>query len=106
MDVFPAERQQQIRIQLANSLSGIIYQQLIPRTDGGRVAGYEVLVATHAVRNMLREGKTRQIRNVVATSTREGMQTFEASLSQLVVAGKITHDDAIARSLYPADIRK
>jgi twitching motility protein PilT len=106
VDVFPHERQQQIRIQLAAGLAGVIYQQLLQRPDGGRVAAYEVLVATSGVRGLVREGKTAQIRNVVATGQRDGMQTLEASLSALVRSGKVTLEDALARSLYPQDIKR
>lgn len=104
VDVFPGEYQTQIRVQLANSLAGIIYQQLMPKTEGGMVAAFEVMVATHPVRNLIKEGKTRQLRNVVATGQKDGMQTFEMSLGQLVERGLITHDEAIARSLYPSEI--
>lgn len=79
VDVFPSERQPQVRVQMANSLAGIVYQQLLPRIGGGRVAAFEVLVATHPIRNLIKEGKTRQIRNVVATSTKDGMQTIETA---------------------------
>jgi twitching motility protein PilT len=106
VDVFPAERQTQIRVQLANALTAIVYQRLLPRVGGGRVAAYEVLVATHAVRNLIREGKTRQIRNLVATGQKEGMQTLESSLSELVAAGTIAYDDAVAFASYPNEIAK
>jgi twitching motility protein PilT len=106
VDVFPAEQQTQIRVQLAHSLTAIVYQRLLPRPDGGRVAAYEVLIATHAIRNLIREGKTRQIRNIVSTGQRDGMQTLEASLSDLVAQGKIRYDDAIAFASYPNEIAK
>lgn len=106
VDVFPHERQQQIRVQLAAGLGGVIYQQLMPRIDGGRVAAFEVLIATNAIRSLVREGKTAQIRNVVSTSQRDGMQTLESSLSQLVRDGVVTLDDAVARSLYPHEVRR
>ncbi len=105
VDVFPAEKQAQIRMQLAGSLSGVIAQRLIPRADGqGMVAAYEVLIATHAVRNLVREGKTRQIRNVITTSQADGMMTLEMGLSKLVTSGAITYEDAVARALYPNEI--
>jgi twitching motility protein PilT len=103
-DVFPAEQQAQIRVQLAAALSCVVYQRLIPRIGGGMVACYEVLVATSAVRNLIKEGKTHQLRNALVTGTRDGMVTFEQSLSELVQAGVISLDDAVARSLYPRDI--
>jgi twitching motility protein PilT len=104
VDVFPAEQQTQIRVQLAAALAGIVYQRLIPRVGGGLVAAYEVLVANTAIRNLIKEGKSNQLRNVLVTSQREGMVTFEQSLSALVQAGVITYDDALARSLYPKDV--
>ncbi len=104
IDVFPAEQQAQIRVQLASALSCVVYQRLIPKIGGGMVAAYEVLVATPAVRNLIKEGKTHQLRNSLMTGSREGMVTLESSLSTLVQAGIVTEEDAIARSLYPKDI--
>ncbi|MCU1690888.1 MAG: pilT [Jatrophihabitantaceae bacterium] len=104
VDVFPAEQQAQIRVQLAAALTGIVYQRLIPRIGGGLVAAYEVLVANSAVRNLIKEGKSNQLRNSLVTGQREGMVTFEQSLSALVQSGHITYEDAIARSLYPGDV--
>jgi twitching motility protein PilT len=104
IDVFPADQQAQIRVQLAASLSCVVYQRLIPRIGGGMVAAYEVLVANSAVRNLIKEGKTHQLRNSLVTGSRDGMVTFEQSLSGLIQAGVVTYDDAVARSLYPKDI--
>jgi twitching motility protein PilT len=104
VDVFPAERQQQIRVQVASTLAGVVHQRLVPRIGGGRVGAFEVVVATTPIRNLIKEGKSRQIRNVVATGQREGMVTLEASLSALVSKGLITHDDAVARSLHPNEV--
>lgn len=104
IDVFPAEQQAQIRIQLASALSCVVYQRLVPRIGGGMVAAYEVLVANPAVRNLIKEDKTHQLRNSLLTGSREGMVTLEQSLSALVQQGIVTEEDAIARSLYPKDI--
>jgi twitching motility protein PilT len=104
IDVFPAEQQAQIRVQLAAALTGIVYQRLIPRVGGGLVAAYEVLVANSAIRNLIKEGKTHQLRNSLVTGQREGMLTIERSLSALVRAGEISYEDAVARSEYPKDI--
>jgi twitching motility protein PilT len=106
VDVFPSDQQPQIRVQLANTLSGICYQRLLPRSDGGLVAAYEVMVANSAVRNLVREGKTNQLRNVLVTGQSEGMQTLEMSLNQLVGDGLVSYDEAIATSLYPKEIVK
>jgi twitching motility protein PilT len=104
IDVFPAEQQAQIRVQLAAALSCVVYQRLIPRIGGGMVAAHEVLVATPAVRNLIKEGKTHQLRNSLVTGARDGMVTLEQSLSHLVQHGIVTEEDAVARSLYPKDI--
>jgi twitching motility protein PilT len=104
IDVFPADQQEQIRVQLAASLSAVVYQRLIPRIGGGVVAAFEVLVGTPAVRNLIKEGKTHQLRNSLVTGTRDGMVTLEQSLSALVQNGVVTYEDALARSLYPKEI--
>ncbi len=106
VDVFPSERQSQIRMQLAGALTGVVAQRLLPTTDGGLVAAYEVLLATHAVRNLVREGKTRQIRNVITTSQGEGMMTLEMSMNRLVAQGLVSHEDAAARALHPLEIER
>jgi twitching motility protein PilT len=106
VDVFPAAQQPQIRVQLADSLQAIVSQRLIPKVGGGRVAAFEVLVATHAVRNIMREGRTSQLRNQLATGAKDGMQTLEISLSQRVAAGVISYEDALARSMHPGEIER
>jgi twitching motility protein PilT len=106
VDVFPAEQQTQIRTQLAAALTGVIYQRLVPRVAGGLVAAYEVLVANYAVRNLIKEGKTNQLRNCLVTGQREGMVTLEHSLSALVQSGTVSYEEAVARSLYPKDIER
>jgi twitching motility protein PilT len=105
VDSFTGAQQQQIRVQMASCLAGVIYQQLIPAVGGGRVAAFEVLVANMAVRSMIKQGKSDQIRSVLQTGLREGSQTLERSLSGLLRAGMITEHDARERSLYPAEIR-
>ena len=104
VDVFPGDGQPQIRIQLAGCLAGVVAQRLVPRIGGGRVAAYEVLVASTAVRNLIREGKTRQIRNVISTSRAEGMQTLEHHLSELVKTGTISADDARKHAVVPNEL--
>jgi twitching motility protein PilT len=105
VDVFPAEQQTQVRVQLAAALTGIVYQRLIPRIGGGLVGAYEVLVANSAVRNLIKEGKPHQLRNALVTGRRDGMVTFEQSLSALVQSGLVTYEDAVTRSLYPKDVQ-
>lgn len=105
VDVFPAEQQQQVRVQLSNTLAAVIYQQLLPRRGGGRVAAFEVLLNNFAVANLIKEGKTRQLRNVVATSAREGMLTMERSLVDLIKRGLVDPAVAAARSQYPEELK-
>ena len=105
IDVFPPERQAQIRVQLAASLTAVVAQRLVPRVGGGMVAAFEVLLANSATRGLIRDGKTHQVRNVVSQSVRDGMQTLEQSLSVLVAHGLITYEDAIERAVVPKEIR-
>jgi twitching motility protein PilT len=104
VDVISTERQPQVRLQLAHTLGGVLHQLLVPRIGGGRVAAFDVLNATTGVRNLIREGHTRQIRNAIVTGQREGMQTLESSLSALVLAGIVSRDAAIVHSLYPHEV--
>jgi twitching motility protein PilT len=105
VDVFPAEKRDQIQTMLAGSLQGVVSQRLLPASTGGRVAAYEVLMGTEAVRNLVREGKSRQLRNVVATGGPEGMQTIEMDLARLVSSGLVTMEMAQSISAYPAEIQ-
>lgn len=94
IDVFPPEQQNQIRIQLANSLQGVISQQLVPRADNkGRVVACEILVTTPAVRNLIRENKVHQIYSVLQTGAAYGMITMEKSLRNLYEKGLISLDE-------------
>jgi len=107
IDVFPAEQQQQVRVQLSVALQGIVTQQLLPTADGaGRVAACEVLLATPAIRNLIREGKTHQIYSSLQTGGSIGMQTMDAALATLVRAGKITQQIAESRSTTPDELRR
>lgn len=106
IDVFPAERQAQIRVQLAASLAAVVAQRLVPRVGGGMIAAFEILLANNATRALIREGKTHQIRNTLSQSVREGMQTLEQSLSVLLAHGLITYEDACQRAVVPKDIRE
>ncbi len=69
------------------------------------MAAFEIVIANHPIRNLIREGKTHQIRNVVSTNLREGMQTMEVSLNSLVEQGLVTYEDACDRSMFPSEIR-
>ena len=94
VDVFPAHQQQQIRTQLSNILMGICSQRLIPAIGGGRIAAAEILVATPAVRNIIREGKTHQLEAVIQTGAEHGMQSMDKTLVDMIHAGTISYDEA------------
>jgi twitching motility protein PilT len=104
IDVFPADQQDQIRTQFSMALAAVIAQRLVPRIGGGRVAAYEVLMGTSAISNIIREGKVRQLRNLIATGQKDGMMVMEQSLAALITAGVITYEDAMAASVHPDEI--
>jgi twitching motility protein PilT len=107
IDVFPPEQQQQIRVQLASSLQGVVTQQLIPRMSGmGRVPAVEVLVVTPAVRNLIREGKTHQITSAMQSGGKYGMQVMDQSLADLVKKGAISMALALERCADPENVRR
>jgi twitching motility protein PilT len=107
IDIFPAEQQAQVRMQLSIGLQGIVTQQLLPTADGsGRVVACEVLVPTPAVRNLIREGKTHQIYSAIQTSGALGMQTMDAHLAQLVRTGRITRKLAEQRASVPEELKR
>ncbi len=94
IDVFPPHQQPQIRAQLANILMSITSQRLIPAIGGGRVAAAEILVATPAVRNIIREGKAHQLEAVIQTGAEHGMQSMDKTLVGMIHNGTITYDEA------------
>jgi twitching motility protein PilT len=94
IDVFPPHQQPQIRSQLSNILMAICSQRLIPAIGGGRIAAAEILVATPAVRNIIREGKTHQLEAVIQTGAEFGMQSMDKTLVNLIHNGTITYDEA------------
>ncbi|OGX40494.1 MAG: type IV pili twitching motility protein PilT [Omnitrophica WOR_2 bacterium RIFCSPHIGHO2_02_FULL_68_15] len=104
VDVFPAHQQQQVRIQLSFVLLGAMAQQLIPKIGGGRTLAVEVMLATPAVRSLIREGKTHQVYSVIQTSQREGMRTMNQSLADLYLQKQISHEDAVGRSTDPDEL--
>lgn len=98
IDVFPGEEKSMVRSMLSESLQAVISQTLLKRQGGGRVAAHEILIATAAVRNLIREDKVAQIYSAIQTGGALGMQTLDASLSRLVKEGGVTLDDAQARA--------
>lgn len=107
IDVFPPHQQQQVRIQLAGTLQGIVCQQLLPTADGqGRVCAYEILFPTPAVRSMIREAKTHMIYNAMQTGQKSGMITMDQCLAELCRYGKITFEMAVNKASDPADLQQ
>lgn len=104
IDVFPENQQPQIRSQLSNILEAVVSQRLVPLDKGGRRAVSEVLLANPAVRNLIREGKTHQIDNVIRTSSDIGMVSLERSLVNLVREGVISVQRAQEYSIYPEEV--
>ena len=94
VDVFPPHQQPQVRAQLGNMLMAIVSQRLIPKLGGGRVAAAEILVATPAVRNIIREGKSYQLEAVIQTGAEFGMQSMDRTLVNLIHTGVISYDEA------------
>jgi len=102
IDIFPAERQSQVRTMVSESLEGVIAQSLLPTSDGkGRVAALEILVGVPALRNLIREDKTTQIQSVMQVGAQHGMQTLDQALKDLVITGKITRETAVEHSTNP-----
>ncbi len=106
VDVFPENQQPQIRLQLSNTLEAIISQRLISAATGGRVPAVEILMATSAVRAIIREGKTHLLDNVIQTSAEMGMVTLDMSLAALVSKGQITMDTALEYASNPDYLRE
>jgi len=106
IDVFPPEQQPQVRSQLAVVLQGIMAQRLVPLKGGGRRAVNEVLIATPAVRNLIREGKTHQLDNVIRTGADIGMMSMEASLIDLFRQGMITREQAEQYAPNPEEVAR
>jgi twitching motility protein PilT len=107
IDVFPPYQQAQVRVQLSMALQSVVSQQLLPTPGGrGRVAAVEVMIATSAIRNLIREGKTPQINNAIQTSGMAGMQTMDAALASLYKAGRIALEDCIAWCVEQENVRR
>jgi len=107
IDVFPAEQQEQVRTQLAGAIQGVVCQTLCKTADGkGRVVATEVLVATPAIRNLIREGKTHQIYSAMQAGAKFGMATMDQHLAELVKKGKVTYDVALEKCHHVEDFNR
>jgi len=100
IDVFPPHQQNQVRMQLAGSILGIVAQTLMPTLDGkGRVPALEVMIANPAIRNLIREGKVYQIPSTIQISKKDGMKSLDQSLKDLLMEGKISREDALKKAI-------
>ncbi len=106
LDVFPAQQQQQVKIQLAQILKGVVCQQLVPGTNGGQVPVFEVMKSTPAIQNMIREDKLHQLDSAMQAGAADGMCTMDGSLLRLVREGKITKDTALVSCVHYENMTK
>ena len=107
IDVFPPSQQQQVRVMLSGALQGVVCQQLVKTADGkGRAVAAEVMVATPAIRNLIREGKTHQIYSALQSGARHGMSTMDSNLADLVKKGRVTYDTAVEKCHHLDDFNR
>jgi len=107
IDVFPPSQQQQVRVMLSGALQGVVCQQLVKTSDGkGRVVAVEVMTATPAIRNLIREGKTHQIYSTLQAGAKHGMQTMDSHLASLVKQGRVTYDTALEKCHHVEDFNR
>src|SRR5437899_11398292 len=104
IDVFPTEQQSQVRAQLSLVLEGVLSQQLIPKVGGGRVMSMEIMVATPAIRNLIREEKIHQVYSAIGTGSKYGLQTMNQSLLTLIQRRKISREEALNRTTNPDEL--
>ncbi len=107
IDAFPPEHQRQVRLQLAQVLEAVLSQTLLPRIEGkGRVAAFEILIATAAVRNLIRNSKTHELTSAIQLGANDGMRTLNQSLSTLVKNNKVTIEEALSKSSNTEQLRR
>jgi twitching motility protein PilT len=107
VDVFPPGQQEQIRIQLSNNLEAVLSQQLLPRAGTpGRIAAMEIMIASPAIRNLIREAKAHQITSIIQTSAHLAMQTMDQCLRDLYQRGLITYEEAMSRAMNQEELKK
>ena len=106
IDVFPANQQQQIRIQLSMVLRAVVSQQLLPTTDGGLEPAFEIMLVNSAIQNMIRDGKAHQMDNVIFAGLAEGMRTMDADIFRLFTQKRITRETALLFAANPEQLKK
>lgn len=106
IDSFPHGQQRQIRLQLSQVIEAVVSQTLLPRIGGGRVAAFEVMIASPAVMNLIREEKTHELHSVMQTSSKDGMETLNQALSHLVSQQVVTQEEALLKSSHPERLKR
>ncbi|HEY3379924.1 MAG TPA: type IV pilus twitching motility protein PilT [Armatimonadota bacterium] len=106
VNVFPVEEQEQIRVMLSNNLVAVLTQQLIPKAGGGRACAQEIMVASPAIRNLIREAKAHQINSIIQTSAHLGMKTMDQCLRDLYNQGTIDYHSALERAMNVEELKK
>ena len=106
IDIFQPDQQQQIRLQLSQVIEAVLSQTLLPRIGGGRIAAFEIMIATPAVRNLIREAKTFELPNVMRLSSKDGMQVLDEALASLVRGGIVSQEEAVMKSSNPDRLKK
>ena len=106
IDIFPVGHQQQIRLQLSQVIEAVLCQTLLPRLRGGRIAAFEIMIANSAVRNLIREGKTYELPNVMRLSSKDGMITLDQTLTDLVRNRIVSQEEAMMKSSNPEQLLK
>jgi len=105
IDIFPPGQQQQIRLQLSQVIEMVVSQTLLPRIGGGRIAAFEIMLATGVIRKLIREGKVHEIHPNIEMGKLEGTQTMDQALADLVRNGVVTEEEAMAKSSHPEKLR-
>ena len=106
IEIFPPSQQQQMRLQLSQVMEAVLSQALLPRIGGGRIAAFEIMIANSAVRNLIREGKTFELANAMQLGAKNGMQTLDQALTDLVRRGIVTQAEATMKSSNPERLKK
>ncbi|OGF28104.1 type IV pili twitching motility protein PilT [Candidatus Falkowbacteria bacterium RIFOXYB2_FULL_47_14] len=106
IDIFPPHQQSQVRMQLSTTLAGVISQRLLPKIDGGRVSSREIMINTVAIANLIREGKSAQLKTVIETSSKEGMVSIDQDLQRLYKEKQISKETAQAHMISPELLEK
>jgi len=106
IDIFPSDHQQQIRLQLSQIIEAVLCQTLLPRLSGGRIAAFEIMITNSAVRNLIREGKTYELPNVMRLSSKDGMVTLDQALADLVRSRIVSQEEAMMKSSNPERLLK